>query len=266
MLDLAFKIYESATSRGVLHFITTSEFYDSDRHVVVMLHGALRCCESLAGWVPVLLENYDVLLLDLPGHGRDIAEDTPTLSEYAGRIQEFLSLLEEDRRVVVIGESLGGLIALGLGQGTTNRVAGVIAADPPLSTAKQWVVHLNVMKPANPMTQYQAWLFAQTFGFKGDKVLKDHLYYPLIEKARLPTLILTGDTPLFPAMPDIKELPKHIPCVMDAVDIAFIEKIANPMVTVAVVQDAGHLCLTPEHSGARGLVVNFCDRHLGPRV
>ncbi|HEX2842496.1 alpha/beta fold hydrolase [Hyphomicrobium sp.] len=264
MQDLTFQICESSTTSGSLHFIASTDFQNSNRHVVIMLHGALRCCDSLAGWLPVLSRDYDMILVDLPGHGRDRAIGNPSLSDYAVRLQDFISVIDERRKVAVLGESLGGLVALGLGQGTTPRVAAVMAADPPLSTAKQWCVRLNVQRPAIPMTPYQRALLTNMMGFDGDKILKDHLYYPLIEKVRVPTLVITGDTPLFPALPDVKDIPKHVPCLIDEVDKAFIRQIGNPLVSVEIIRDAGHLCMDAANRQACHIVRAFCSQHLPP--
>jgi pimeloyl-ACP methyl ester carboxylesterase len=90
--------------------------------VLVLLHGLGATGEVWRG----LLERHwpaEVLVPDLPGHGR-----SPGLSEYTfeSMTEAVAALLPADRRVVVLGHSLGGVLALTLAGGSHGiDVAGV---------------------------------------------------------------------------------------------------------------------------------------------
>lgn len=88
--------------------------------VLVLLHGLGATGEVWRG----LLERHwpaEVLVPDLPGHGR-----SPGLGEYTfeSMTSAVEALLPTDRRVVVLGHSLGGVLALTL----AGRSPGVVAA------------------------------------------------------------------------------------------------------------------------------------------
>jgi len=245
------------TSRGALHFSTLRDPSGSARPLVFMLHGALRQAEHLADWAPVLKDDFDVMLCDLPGHGLDPAEGEPTVNGYANRLYEVIKYF--NRPSVILGESLGGLIALGLAQGKASNLRAVLAADPPLSTAKQWCVRLNLEMPSQDISPYQHKLFEELLGMRGGTIVGERLYYSLIEKANRPTTIMAGTRPLFPARASLP-IAANLPSFVD--DCAFIDQIDNKFVSVKRIKGAGHLCITPSYPDAMQLVMSFCREHL----
>lgn len=236
----------------------------STRPVVIVLHGALRHSENTQVWLPVLTEDYDVLLVDLPGHGRSPPDRNASVPGFTARLRELIARHLPDRDIVVIGESVGGLVALGLGNGRTPQVRGVIASDPPLSTGKLWPVFSNFLRPsAGPHSDFVKAFYLNTFGYflteGGGGIARERLYYALIHAMAVRTLILTGDLPLFPVRP----MPDNVPCLIDDVDRLIIRSINNPHVSLATVPGVGHLCLDPKRDEARRAVVEFCRDRLG---
>ncbi len=87
--------------------------------VTVIIHGAGRRAFQLRSWLA-----HDVVLAELPGH--DVAPMMEgDLSTYAQAYQAALTHVWPDRPVTVVGESLGGLVAL-------QMHGRIIAVDPPL--------------------------------------------------------------------------------------------------------------------------------------
>lgn len=246
------------TSHGTLHFISRGDPGKSGKPLVFMLHGALRRAEHLADWFPILTDDYELLICDLPGHGRDDGSEAADMNVYMRRVYEATTYFA--RPFVVVGESLGGLVALGIAHGQDENIRGIIAADPPLSTAKQWCVSLNLMKES--LTPYQKDLFAMVLGLRDDQFLGERLYYDLIKKAARPAIVVSGTKYLFPVR---TSLPKEhdVPCLIDSVDRAFIDTIGNKFVSVQQVEGAGHLCLSPKFPRAVDLVTGFCRERLG---
>ena len=99
---------------------------------VVLLHG-------LGGtkitWLPLLAplsQRYRVLVPDLPGHG----ESSKPKADYSARfyahaVRQFLDAAEIDEAAIV-GNSLGGRIAIELALRSPNRVSGLALLDPSL--------------------------------------------------------------------------------------------------------------------------------------
>jgi len=99
---------------------------------VVLLHGLGA---SKITWLPLLAplaERHRVIVPDLPGHGES---DKPRIDYtprfYARIVRHLLDALEVERAVVV-GNSLGGRIALELALRSSGRVTGLALLDPSL--------------------------------------------------------------------------------------------------------------------------------------
>jgi pimeloyl-ACP methyl ester carboxylesterase len=254
------QIGKGFTSQGDLFFLTDRSPKASSRPVVIVLHGALRHAENLLGWLPVLADRFDVLLVDLPGHGRSPSNGTPTLVAFTARLREFIARHFSTRDVAIVGESVGGLIALALANGQTPQVKGVLVADPPMTTSKLWPVYHNFRNPVHrgADTDFLKAFFADAFGFTANGIIGDRIYYPLLQVVKVPAQVLTGDLPLFP----VRQVLPRIPCLIDEADKAIIRWIRNPHVSLTVVPDSGHLCLDSARPDVREIVTGFCATHL----
>jgi pimeloyl-ACP methyl ester carboxylesterase len=117
-------------------------------------------------WVPVLSElarDHRVIVPDLPGHG----ESQKPSAEYAPRYFAHVMrcLLDEMRieRAVVIGNSLGGRVALELALHSPGRVAAMALLDPALPGLRwRYIVGLTKVLPtefgAFPVPLRERWM------------------------------------------------------------------------------------------------------------
>ncbi len=97
--------------------------------VMVLIHGVGLRSESWNQIVPHLEKHFSLVLLDLPGHGSSPRFDQqPNLNDYTNRISEVLAKLDEP--AIVVGHSMGALIAMDIAFKHTNLVAGIA----PLNT------------------------------------------------------------------------------------------------------------------------------------
>ncbi|WP_319456472.1 MULTISPECIES: alpha/beta fold hydrolase [unclassified Mycobacterium] len=103
---------------------------DSANPPMLLLHGVGR---SLEDWAPQYLrlaDTHRVIALDLPGFGFSARADEPTTLKVLARgVLETLDTLDERRPVQVIGNSLGGAVALQLLVLDPDRVAGLVLAN-----------------------------------------------------------------------------------------------------------------------------------------
>ena len=186
-----------------------------NRPVVAFVHGALRNAEVLAHWGEVLKDVADVVLVDLPGHGRSASLMPATIDAMATSVHEALCTALRGRYVLLVGESLGGLVTLAIGgRAEVGPIHGILAADPPLTTAKQWQVADN-FRSAMLRTPEDAFLASfghEVWGISANKV-EERIYYPLIGALRIPAVIATGDIPLLPP-----RTISDVACLFDDVD------------------------------------------------
>lgn len=95
---------------------------------VVLVHGTA----AHAGWwhhvVPPLLDGYDLVAVDLSGHGDSTRRDAYSL---AGWSRELLAVVDEvaGGAAVVVGHSIGGLVAAGAASDRPAAVTGLVLVD-----------------------------------------------------------------------------------------------------------------------------------------
>ncbi|PZG19847.1 alpha/beta hydrolase [Nonomuraea aridisoli] len=107
---------------------------------VVLLHGLGSNRQAWDAVVPLLTGERDVITIDLPGFGEspDLPDgqprDLPTVVDGLGAVFNALGL----ERPHVVGHSLGGLIALRLGQAGLARSVTAVAPAGFWSQAERW--------------------------------------------------------------------------------------------------------------------------------
>jgi 3-oxoadipate enol-lactonase len=95
---------------------------------IVLVHGHPFSRAMWGGQLDSLSDAFRVVAPDLPGYGESAARrETITPRGLADSLVELLDAIEIDRATVV-GLSLGGLVAMELGLGHPERVAGVVLA------------------------------------------------------------------------------------------------------------------------------------------
>ena len=218
-----------------------------DRPVVVFLHGALRYAAMLEFWAGSLGEAADVVLLDLPGHGASPPQDDASLDAMADTVDSAIRLNLAGRRVLLVGESIGGTIALRIGGGPEGPVKAILAADPPLTTAKLWNVAASFRQAfeREPQNAFLRRFARDAFGLADDGV-EERIYYPLLGRLRMPATILTGDIPLMPPRPVVGAT-----SVFDAVDRFVADTFYPGKVEIEQIPDCGHLVLVQAHERCR---------------
>ncbi len=110
---------------GDLYAYTGGKPFDPERPCVVFLHGAQHD-HSVWGLQSRALAHrgFSVLALDLPGHGRSGGEAQTRVEAIAARVADALESLST-RQFVLVGHSMGSLVALELAARLGDRVAGV---------------------------------------------------------------------------------------------------------------------------------------------
>lgn len=186
--------------------------------MVTFIPGVGRTSADLAGWLDRL-------------PGSSVADyprlENPTLDGY---VEHFAQVIPPGS--FVVGESLGGLVALGL----AGRGYPGLAVDPPLTTAKQWTLRLSTVQRAFTLKSpiFTA-LAANLFGYMPDGTVEDRIYYPMLDQISAPFGIVTGSIALWPQGGD-----PYRPCMIDDVDAYVISQTDVELFKVA----GGHLALS----------------------
>lgn len=139
--------------------LAASRWGDPGAPPVVLLHGIGSRAES---WLPVadaLGQCFRAIALDLRGHG-DSAKPKAgyLLPDYAADLDAALVALGLERPLVV-GHSLGALVALTWAASNPERAGRVVAEDPPLRTAPEIVPAFEGWQRLNaaPVADAAAW-------------------------------------------------------------------------------------------------------------
>ena len=94
---------------------------------LLLIHGVGLRAEAWSPMLPILNRHFAVTAVDLPGHGESAKlqdGDQNSLNEFTDRIAELLP--SPSQKVLVMGHSLGALIALDLAIKHADKVAAVV--------------------------------------------------------------------------------------------------------------------------------------------
>ena len=113
--------------------------------LLVGVHGLGGSHLNWAAVAPYLTDRYRLVAVDLLGHGRTPAADrTPDVAGHVALLDGALARLS-DRPVILLGNSLGGLVSALSAADSPGRVSGLVLVDPALPTGRIGLVHPRVV-------------------------------------------------------------------------------------------------------------------------
>jgi len=113
--------------------------------LLVAVHGLGGSHLNWASVAPHLVTRRRLVAVDLLGHGRTpTAGRTPGVDAHVELVTGFAAEVS-DRPVILMGNSLGGLVVALSASATPERVAGLILVDPALPTERLGMVHPRVL-------------------------------------------------------------------------------------------------------------------------
>ena len=116
-----------------------------DAPLLVAVHGLGGSHLNWSAVAPYLTDHYRLVAVDLIGHGRTPAAGrTPDVDGHVAMLDGALTQLS-DRPVVLMGNSLGGLVSALCAAQSPDRVAGLVLVDPALPTGQLRPVHPRVV-------------------------------------------------------------------------------------------------------------------------
>ncbi|GGO00095.1 alpha/beta fold hydrolase [Nocardia rhizosphaerihabitans] len=103
---------------------------DRQKPPVLLLHGIGRSLEDWAEQFVRLSGSYRLIALDLPGSGfSERLPEATSLPVLASAVLETLDAVSETRAVHVVGNSLGGAVAMQIAAARPDRVASLVLVD-----------------------------------------------------------------------------------------------------------------------------------------
>ncbi|MEO2055774.1 MAG: alpha/beta hydrolase [Nitrospira sp.] len=114
------------TSNQQLHYIELGS-----GPPLLLIHGLFDSLESWQKLIPLLSDHFKIYAIDLPGFGKSPLPTSWTRSIY-GMIQSAVAFLEEKegRPVSLLGNSMGGGIALGIAEALPERIDRIVLLNP----------------------------------------------------------------------------------------------------------------------------------------
>lgn len=116
-----------------LHYQFLENKNDKKREaVVVFLHGLVM--DNLSSWFFTLAnpvaQKFDALVYDMRGHGySDRPRTGYGVDDHREDLKALLDHVAEDRKVILVGNSYGGLLALNFAREYADRVQGLVLVD-----------------------------------------------------------------------------------------------------------------------------------------
>ena len=103
----------------------------ADRNIV-LVHGGAAHSHWWDHIAPLLANGWQVVALDMSGHGDSGRRDRYSLDTWAREVMAVVTDAGVAASTVVIGHSMGGLVALRLASLAGARIAGAVAIDSPV--------------------------------------------------------------------------------------------------------------------------------------
>ncbi len=222
--------YQVLTPRGPVYLQA-----ENLRPHILMIHGFMRHPGMLEAWRRLIP---GVGFINLPGHGGAGDLDEVSVQAWIEGLDAIIDVLEGPPPLLV-GESLGAIAALGM------RARAVIAVDPILSTHQLWpqfALFKKMRAKGQPVRSAFEALFETPFHW-------------ILERIRVPTLVLAGDVPLMPQRSGVR-----LPSLLTDEDLALYA--VHPLVE-AVRIPGGHNLLDKNPLGVLEAAGPFVARHGG---
>lgn len=186
------KWYHAKTKHGVCKFIARPDIKTSNRKKIVFIHGLARSVSDVAFGFDLAEQYGDVVLMSLPGFSSAEMIKDPTVTNIGDMYLEALSLICDTSNSILVGESLGGLIALSM----SNRFDRAIVIEPPISMENQWPIREMANKYGIGGNLFPSPLYERCMGSDSDEVQVS--YMNLIHNCKNNVCFIVGDVPLMP--------------------------------------------------------------------
>ena len=133
MIEVVEPVRRWHSANGGVH-LSLSEYGEPTHPFVILIHGIGNRSDAWLPVIPALAASFRVVTMDLRGHGRS---DQPAAGYHHADYAADLQAVIEDLGVaapMIVGHSLGGIVALEWAVRHPDVAAAIVAEDAPLST------------------------------------------------------------------------------------------------------------------------------------
>jgi pimeloyl-ACP methyl ester carboxylesterase len=198
----------------------------SARPMVLVITGAWAEPDDMIRTPAVVGPAWDAALMRLPGNGTPALSET-SIAGWARAVGELTDTALAGRPVVLVGLSVGGLVALGV---RSRQVRRVVAVEPPLVMSKLWPMNDGLSQRWRDDPADRPFIEA-VFGVTASG-REERTWFHLFDGAP-PVDVVLGETPLCPERPLAR-----FPSFVDAPERAWLA--ARPGVSLHIAPGAGH--------------------------
>lgn len=218
------------TRLGVVPLWSRPEIFTSRRPLVLAIAGAFAGLDDLSRLPEAMARIADAAVLRTPGIGAPLLSDR-SIEGFSQAVGELVDQLFPDRRVILLGVSIGAVAALGVRARSVRRI---VAVEPLLATGALWpmaealrdyLAQLPADSPAHPV-------FAGLFGVSRNEVAPRD-YRHVLDGLTVPVDVVLAGEPLHPRRPVAR-----MPSLVDAPERALLAGL--PTVRMHLARDAGH--------------------------
>jgi pimeloyl-ACP methyl ester carboxylesterase len=227
-----------------------------DKPIALFLPGLLAALPLAAVRALAFVDLFDIVLCELPGHGASGEVAEVSLEAFAGEYAALIAAaLSRAAGLFVIGESLGGLVALALARLRPGQIRNVILIDTPFHlTRPELAAWIGESWRNTGRRPYVRRICSEIMGFDptDGRVERAALHYDMVRNAPFGCVHLTGGD----------QASSGIASVVNDADIALL-RAANPtMLMPPRVRGCGHAVLLDNPDGARAALATLIVRQV----
>ena len=216
-----------ATSLGVIPLWAPAGALTSGKPVVLVITGAWAEANDMMKTPGVVGPAWDAAVMRLPGNGTPWLAET-SIEAWAEAVGELIETALAGRAMVLVGLSVGALLALAV---RSPQVRRIVAVEPPLVMSKLWPMAGALAARWREVPEERAFL-AAVFGVTGEATREERTWWRLFDGAP-PVDMVLGEVPLLPP----RDLPRF-PSFVDGPERDGLR--TRPRIRVIEVPGAGH--------------------------
>jgi pimeloyl-ACP methyl ester carboxylesterase len=213
--------------------------------IALFLPGLLAALPLTAVRALAFVDLFDIVLCELPGHGASGEVADVSIAAFAAEYATLIgTALQRAASLFLIGESLGGLVALALARLRPGQIRDVILVDTPFQLTRPdlaaWIAEAWRYTGRRP---YARRICNEIMGFDPADGLAERttLHHDMVRNASFNCLLIMGSD----------QRSSGIASVIDSSDIAAL-RTANPKLLISPrIRGTGHAVLLDNPEGAR---------------
>lgn len=232
--------------------------YFPEQTAIIFVHGAGG---SGRNWLYQLagIDGYNLIALDLPGHGRSEGSPADDISVYSEFVWNFAQALGISQ-FVIAGHSMGGAIALELALAYPNALKGLIIVDSGARLRVNPSILEELRRGEHPVESVKS--------FYSSDVSNALLKQAIEEMKTVPTEVYLADFTAcneFNILDRLKtiNLPTLIICGEDdqLTPVKYSEYLAYELrqSSVSIIKDAGHMAMLEQPKSVNKVILDFMD-------